>query len=167
MDVSCRRFLFLSGMMIGIIRGVNDRQQSMRLVSKKLFKRAAILYIWAVGLTVLFSLLAMWLGPENIKSGLWQGNVVSMLWHSLSLQYVYSWADFLRYYAVYLVISIPAIMLLRKNKAWLIAGLAIVAWILGRHYSLFFTWQILFLEALLRAGTGCRLQNGQLRYLVM
>ncbi len=143
-------FFFLSGVMIGIIRGRKESNEPFAEVAHKLLKRALILFAWTIGMTLVFTWLAHLIGPNpNLKADVWQGGIVQLLLHSATLQYVYSWADFLRYYAVYLVLSIAAIPLLRANKAWIIAVMSIVAWLVGRHTTQFLTWQLLFFGGVL------------------
>lgn len=138
-------FFFLSGMMIGLIRGRKEQHEPMVDVSYKLLKRSLVLFGWTVGMTLLFTWVAHAIGPNpQLKSDVWQGDFGQLIWHTLTLQYVYSWSDFLRYYSVYLALSIPAIILLRKNVGWIIAVVAITVWILGRQQTQFFTWQLLF-----------------------
>jgi hypothetical protein len=101
-------------------------------------------------MTLFFTWLAHLLGPsQNLKADVWQGSIGHLVLNSITLQYVYSWSDFLRYYAVYLVISIAAIPLLRANKGWVIALLSILAWALGREKTEFLTWQLLFFGGVL------------------
>lgn len=137
-------FFFLSGMMIGLIRGRKDREKPLSDVAKTLAKRAAILYAWCVGLTLLFTWATLqgMLG-DYVKPGLLDTAFADTLLQSLSLQYVYSWSDFLRYYAVYLLASIPAVWLLRRNLAWAIGLLSVVVW-WGGGQSEFQNWQLLF-----------------------
>lgn len=143
-------FFFLSGMMIGMIRGRKASNEPMVDVAYKLLKRSLILFAWAIGLTLIFTLIAHVIGfNPNLKVGVWQGSVGDLLWNTITLQYVYSWADFLRYYAVYLLFSIPAIVLLRSNKGWVIAVLSVATWALGRHSTEFLTWQLLFFGGVL------------------
>lgn len=143
-------FFFISGMMIGIIRGRKDINKPIKEISVKLLKRSLILYGWTIALTVFFTSVAMITGPNSgLKDEPWQGSFVQMLWHDITLQYVYSWADFLRYYSVYLAISVIAVILLRKKLAWAIGLLSIVTWLFGRNYTMFFTWQLLFFGGVL------------------
>lgn len=137
-------FFFLSGMMIGLIRGRKEAKRPFLYVASALSKRALILYAWCVGLTLLFTWATLQgLTGDYVKPGLWQGSVWDLVAHSVSLQYVYSWADFLKFYAVYLVFSMPTIWLLRHSKAWLVALLSLAVWWGGGHNE-FQHWQVLF-----------------------
>jgi len=143
-------FFFLSGMMIGIVRGRKEQHKPLRGVSHKLLRRSVVLYAWAVGMTLAFTWVAHIIGPHPyLKAGAWQGDMGQLIWHTLTLQYVYSWSDFLRYYAVYLALSVGAIALLRTHKSWVIAVLSVVAWAFGRHQTEFLTWQLLFFGGVL------------------
>lgn len=144
-------FFFLSGMMVGMIRGRKDQDKPLKPIAGKLFRRSLILYAWTIGLTAFFTFIALKLGPNaGLKDDYWQnGSILQMLWHNITLQYVYSWADFLRYYCVYLLVSIPAIYLLRKRMPWVIGIITVIVWLLGRQYTMFFTWQLLFFGGVL------------------
>lgn len=143
-------FFFLSGMMVGLIRGRKDQDKPFWSIAGKLFKRSLVLYAWTIGLTAFFTFVAMAVGPHpGLKDEPWQGGVLHMLWDNITLQYVYSWADFLRYYCIYLMLAIAAIKLLRLKLGWLIGVISLVAWLIGREYSMLFTWQLLFFGGVL------------------
>lgn len=65
---------------------------------------------------------------------------------TLSLQYVYGWADFLQYYAIFLFFSPVAIWLLRKKYWWLVLIISIGVWGLWgtRSHNFYLSWQLLF-----------------------
>ena len=102
-------FFLMSGMLIGLVRGRKALHVPFKEVAQKLFKRGLMLYIWTIGLTLLFTAIALKSGLVTIKPGVWEGAITWRLFiESTTFQYVYSWADFLQYYSVYLLLSIPA-----------------------------------------------------------
>lgn len=141
---SSEGFFLMSGMLIGMIRGRKDIELPFKEVARKLFKRSLMLYVWTIGLTLLFTAVALKSGLVTIKPGVWQGAISwRILFDSATFRYVYSWADFLQYYSIYLFLSIPAVYALRKGKWWLIVGISVFLWAI-HGLNPFLTWQLFF-----------------------
>lgn len=137
-------FFLMSGMLIGMVRGRKDMALPFKTVARKLFKRGLMLYVWTIGLTLLFTFFALQSGLATIKPGVWQGAISwQLLVDSATFKYVYSWADFLQYYSVYLLLSIPAIYALRKGKWWLVVAISVFFWLI-HGVEPFLTWQLFF-----------------------
>jgi hypothetical protein len=141
-------FFFLSGILLGLIRGRRSASQPMLSVVKKLWGRATLLYIWNVLLTLLFTLIAfIFIDKVGLKPGYSTSTSVSLIvQETLSLRYVYGWADFLQYYAIFLFFSPAAIWLLRKKYWWLALIISIGVWGLWgtRSHNFYLSWQLLF-----------------------
>lgn len=141
-------FFFLSGILLGLVRGRRSASQPMLSVMKKLWGRATLLYIWNVLLTLLFTLIAfVFIDKVGLKPGYSTSTSVSLIvQETLSLQYVYGWADFLQYYAIFLFFSPVAIWLLRKKYWWLVLIISIGVWGLWgtRSHNFYLSWQLLF-----------------------
>lgn len=142
-------FFFVSGIMIGLVRGRKMSSRPIKDIIEKCWSRAITLYFWAVGLSLFFSLVALKL-PElkGLKAGIYNGgNNLSLVKDTFSLYFSYGWADFLRYYAVYLFFAPVAIWLLRRRLWWLILAISLGVW-LGTE-SMLTSWQILFFSGML------------------
>lgn len=137
-------FFLMSGMLIGLVRGRKALHLPFKEVAQKLFKRGLMLYVWTIGLTLLFTAIALTSGLATIKPGVWEGAITwSLFVQSATFQYVYSWADFLQYYSVYLWLSIPAIYALRKGRWWIVVAMSVFLWAI-HGTSAFLTWQLFF-----------------------
>lgn len=138
-------FFFVSGMMVGLVRGHKMLTSSMRQVTTKLLRRSLKLYLWAVGLTILFTLVGFAVATNpHLKGGLTsQRDIWQLIWHTMTFQYAYGWADFLQHYAIYLALSPLAIWLLRKKFWPVVLLLSFIVWLL-RGNNIYASWQILF-----------------------
>lgn len=127
---SAEGFFLISGIVLGIVRGQKLVHRPFREAATKLFKRSVQLYITSIILTILFTLIAWVLsGHEGLKYGWYEprGDVLGLAWNTITYQYLYGWADFLRHYALFIFFSPLALWLLRKGQwvAVLIASAAI------------------------------------------
>lgn len=149
-------FFFLSGLMVGLVRGEDYRKtQSIIPVAKKLLQRAWVLYLANIVVVVISVLVARDLtlmNPAvNVKAGFVPSGAISeLIYQAATLQLNYGWADFLQYYIVFLVLAIPALWLIRKNMWYLVLGLAILGWFepriidFGVFDKYYFYWQLYF-----------------------
>jgi len=138
-------FFFLSGILLGLVRGRREVTQPMGVVAKKLWGRALLLYLWNIALTLFYTLLAMaFFDQVGIKPGFaLPSSVVNLVRETLTFKYVYGWADFLQYYAAFLFVSPLAIWLLRKKYWWLVLALSLAVW-LKSGQNFYLSWQLLF-----------------------
>jgi len=139
-------FFLISGVMVGLVRGGEMRLGTARQVYQKLLRRALTIYIWSVSLTLFYTFLGngikqyVHVKPEIIgDASFWQ-----VVWSTITLRYSYGWADFLNYYAVFLLGAILVLFLLNKGKAWVVLFLSIGLWFL-RGNNFYLAWQILFM----------------------
>jgi hypothetical protein len=140
-------FFFISGIMIGIVRGRRMINEKLSSVVKKCFSRSLKLYLWGICLSLAFSAMAILLaGHEGIKQPVYVGSNINLLVKTLSLRFNYGWADFLIYYAVYLLFAPFAIWLLR-NKLWhSVLLLSLIIWL--QTSTIMGSWQILFFSGI-------------------
>jgi len=140
-------FVIISGLLVGYIRGFKARHEPLRDIAKKIWKRALILYTWAVIGTVVYTA-AIWYIPligggpgMPVEKGEWG----QLLFESLTLTYTFVWVYFLKLYAIFLAFSPIALWLLRKNKAWLAVaisfGVLAIGWLTQNEVL---QWQFLF-----------------------
>ena len=146
-------FFFISGMLVGIARGRDLHTKGIQAASKKLWSRAARLYLASIILSIAYTFTAYWLesqGNPSIKAGLihfdYVGQLVS---NTLNLTYNYGWADFLGYYAVFLALAPLALLLLRHKLWWVIVSISLSLWLAKDHIALPFPtfygiWQVYF-----------------------
>jgi hypothetical protein len=151
-------FFIISGLLIGYLRGYKSRHLDMRTITKKLFSRAVMLYLWCVGISFfVFSITAIFSDGQNpllpkLPEASQVANLPTYLWTIISGQYENDWIYFLRLYAIILAISPLVIWLLRKGLWWVALSASILTYIA----SFFITqpegamqWQLLFFSATL------------------
>lgn len=150
---SAEGFFLISGIVLGIVRGRKLIEQPLKIAAKKLFKRSAQLYITSVILTLLFTFIGWFWFMNNpgLKFGiadpstpLWQ-----LVWQALTMQYTYVWADFLRYYAIFIFLTPIALWLLRRGRWYVVMIASAVIWWLynltpGGDIYVPISWQFVF-----------------------
>lgn len=138
-------FFIISGLMVGMIRGKELQSSSLLTVSKKLWRRGGQLYLWAVGLTLLYTAVGLvFAGHADVKPDLATNTPWStIIWNSVNLSYIYGWADFLPHYALCMLAAPAGLYLLRQRKWWLVLVISLLIWGM-RGNSFVFAWQLLF-----------------------
>lgn len=112
-------FFFISGIVLGIIRGRKLIDVPFRKAALLLLNRGVVLYVTSIVLMLVFTFVGwLFLGNPGLKPGIRpiDESLLSILAGALSMNYIYGWADFLRLYSVFLIASPFALLLLRKNK---------------------------------------------------
>jgi hypothetical protein len=81
-------------------------------------------------------------------------NIFELLWRTVTLQYFYGWADYLRLYAIFMLVSPLALWLLRRGKWYILLAANLFFWLLfpaGKEVSDYtqelmqpLTWQLIF-----------------------
>ncbi|RYZ86490.1 MAG: DUF1624 domain-containing protein, partial [Proteobacteria bacterium] len=112
-------FFVISGILVGYIYGpkilTSTKQTCMRI-----WKRGLLLYILAVGFTLLYTGWAALLPDGYPRSSVpLAGSISDALTGALSLTYSYGWADFLSRYAVFMFAAPFALWLIAKRKAYI------------------------------------------------
>jgi hypothetical protein len=156
---SAEGFFLISGVVLGIVRGGKLRHQPMKEPTKLLLRRSLQLYVTYVAAQLAFTLIG-WLFIDNpgLKNGIApEGTpILPLIWQTMTFQYIYGWADYLRLYVVFLLFSPLAIGLLRKGKWWIVLGANLVIWTLAPRpdwpaniYLQPYHWCILFFGGLI------------------
>ena len=127
-------FVIISGLLVGYVRGYKNRDQPLRTVTKKIWARALVLYIWLVIATIVYTAL-IWKIPTlgattwiTIPQGDWQTLITS----SLTLHYAHTWVHFLYIYALLLACTPLFIWLLRTSRAYMAVTLAFIGYAIGQ-----------------------------------
>lgn len=124
-------FFLVSGIVLGIVRGRKLINQPFKVAAKLLWTRAAQLYITSIILTFLFTLVGqLFIGDPGLKYGIFTNwsNGWELVWKTLTLNYTYGWADFLRLYAIFIFFAPFALWLLRKNLWPVIVAVSVGVW---------------------------------------
>ena len=146
-------FFAVSGIVLGIIRGRKLIEAPFKLAASLLFKRSFQLYLTSIILTLLFTFVGtLFIGNEGLKYGIYTNwsNIFELAWKTLTLQYTYGWADFLRYYAIFMFFAPAALWLLRKGYAYILVAISLSVWCLfplsplPPELSQPLSWQVIF-----------------------
>jgi hypothetical protein len=146
-------FFMISGLLVGMLRRRDLERYGLRRMTLNSWKRGFQLYIVAVPLTLLFTLVgrvAVAHGHNQVKVGLDNSSSPwTVLVHALTFQYTYGWADFLTFY-VPMFFAAPLVVWMLSKKLWpLVLVLAYVGYWLPSHYntsfySPFLQWGVYF-----------------------
>lgn len=147
-------FFFISGVVLGIVRGRKLIDKPFKVTAILLLKRGFQLYVTATVLFFIFTFIGwFFINNPGIKPGIRPigENFWNIVVNALNFNYIYGWADYLRLYAVYLFVSPLAMWLLRKGKWYLVLTMSLVVWYMY-NYSPFdtdelsqvFSWQLIF-----------------------
>jgi hypothetical protein len=147
-------FFLISGIILGIVRGHKLLDRPFSVAARLLLKRSVQLYLTSVVLTLVFTLIGwLFVGNPGLKIGIFppSGNLVELVWQTLTYQYMYGWADFLRQYAIFIALSPLALWLLRRNLWYVVLLASFGVWCLFPYSPLPtpelsepISWQLLF-----------------------
>lgn len=147
-------FFLISGIVLGIVRGRKLLDTPFKFAASLLAKRGVQLYVTSIILVIIFTLIG-WLFMNNVglKYGIYEpvGDIWGLIWKTLTFQYIYGWADYLRLYAIFIFLSPIALWLLRKGLWYIVLLISVIVWSfytsspmpLG-EYSQPFSWQLIF-----------------------
>jgi peptidoglycan/LPS O-acetylase OafA/YrhL len=144
-------FFFMSGLLVGM---VYKRRLALgtKFIFKKMWTRAAELYVGSVVLTLLFTALAVYLNHPSIKDGI-ADNIKwpHLIGQTLLLRYSFGWADFLDRFAILMFMAPFAFYLINKGRWWLVAIISIALWAAPGDQNPLDTlnWQIIFIAGML------------------
>ena len=152
-------FFFMSGLLIGMMY----RRRiafGMKFIFKKMWTRAAELYVVGVGLTLFFVAWVVITHHPPIKDAL----PVPFPWHhyikeALLMRFTYGWADFLVRFAILMLIAPFVFYLVAKGKWWLAAAGVFIAWLFrGQNFTL--AWQLIFNGGIIIGFYWDKLESG-------
>ncbi len=154
-------FFFVSGIMVGLIRGSEyNKTNDFWQMAKKLSSRSIKIYLVYIGSTLVsLALLATMVAlgvqyaPATVQGTVDYSNINNSLWRFLNLSQVYGWADFLKFYVVFLIASIPALWLLKQKMWYLLVAIAALCWIEPRLANFPFEASYLYWGAYFLLGT--------------
>lgn len=136
-------FFFMSGLLIGMIYR-RRMALGMKFIFRKMWTRAAELYIAGVALTFLFLAWVEFTHHAPIKDTL----PSPFPWHhfigeAFLMRFTYGWADFLVRFAILMLFAPLVFYIIAKGKWWLAMAGIIAVWAFrGTSFSL--AWQLIF-----------------------
>lgn len=152
-------FLMLSGLTLWIVRGNQLKSEPVK-ITKKIWGRAGVIYLAYLIATFISLYIALLMTSHNISDTvpgiLPTGNSFSIIFKTMTTQYLIGWAPFLMFYSCLLFVS-PAILFLLNTKFWMAVPIisisiysfsSLVVTNLGSHGFLAI-WQLYFITGLL------------------
>lgn len=140
-------FFLVSGLLVGYIY-TPKMMASVWAATRRIWRRAGLLYFWAILLTTIAVVWAHYANSALIKPGLWWNPpVFEYLYKVMTLQYNYGWSDFLQYYVLFMLFAPLAVWLCIKRKAWLLLTLSFGVY-LFRGHNFNMAWQLLFMAGI-------------------
>lgn len=140
-------FVIISGLLIGYIRGFKNRDLPLIEVSKKLWKRAALLYAWLVGMSLVYTAM-VWHIP-TLGATAWI-KIPKDSWNELLQSTIYMtsahvWVHFLYIYALLLALTPIVIWMLRRGWWHMVIVFTFAGYAAGRLLELeFLQWMPMF-----------------------
>ena len=152
-------FFIISGIVLGIVRGSKLIEKPFKLVVRLLLKRSVQLYITSVVLMLMFTFIGwMFLDNVGLKAGIRppSENIWEIIKGALTYKYIYGWADYLRLYAIFILVSPLAMWLLRKKLWYVVMVISIAIWsqftfLIGEtspELGQLWSWQLIFFSGL-------------------
>ena len=150
-------FFLISGLLIGYLRAYKGASLPLSTISKGLLKRAGLLYLWCVIISlIVFALSALMPGDNKLLPKFPEvehtTSLFVYLWNVLTMSLASDWIYFLRMYA-FMLAATPLFLWLIRRGQWLIALLVSVSVYTGGVILLpeepALQWQVLFFGAAL------------------
>lgn len=151
-------FFIISGLLIGYLRAYKEADKPLWPIAKKLLKRAGMLWLWAVVITMAVLVLSFALpGDAGLLPALPKDDMVAsagaLLANIFTMNYTSDWIYFLRLYALMLTATPLFLWIIRKQHGALVAvavslGVYLLSLILELKEPALW-WQVLFFGAAL------------------
>lgn len=140
-------FVAISGLLVGYVRGFKNRDLPFKEVTRRIWARAGLLYVWSIIATVAYVAFLWYVPLQGGAPGLPipKGEWLTLIIDAVTLQNTWVWVYFLSLYALFLAAAPLAVWLLRRNLAPLVVlisfGLLVLGWQLQNEAL---QWQFLF-----------------------
>ena len=123
-----------------------------RATFKKIWKRAALLYILCVTFTLIYTAWALHFPESEKYQTIYPHSGPLFILSTYVLKFSFGWTDFLARYAWFMFFAPFALWLIAKKHTWLVIGGSVLIWlVLGSNdlFSPFSGWQIIFIAGIL------------------
>lgn len=152
-------FFLISGFILAYL--FREKNVSCLGIFKKTWSRMLKIYTWSVFLTLVITLISNLIPQGTAKGGLWivsGENIINLIGDSLIYKYIYGYADFLPYYAVFLLFSPFIFVLLRKFGYVFVFLTSILMWFF-RGSNVYLAQQIMFVLGILLGDNFITIKN--------
>ena len=141
-------FVMISGFLIGYIRGFKGSKLPFKTIAHTLLRRGLMLYFWMVIVSV-FYLILDWqfksIFPNIPSSPAPKGDWLEALRLIVTMDHPHLWIHFLYLYAIFLILSIGAVWLFRKQLSWVVGAASLVIYLGGLAWDIeWMKWQLIF-----------------------
>lgn len=140
---SAQGFIFMAGLMVGLIYGRHYLRNGPGSVRARLIQRAGVVYAWHLALLVLVVLAIRWLADTQPAWGPMLGafydDGLAYAVAGALLLYQPTYFDILPQYVLYLLAAPLLLHLVLSGRLWLVAGASLVLWLsiqMGAHLPL-------------------------------
>ncbi len=151
---SAQGFIFMAGLMVGLVYGRQQLERGPRPVRERLWRRTAVVYAWHLALLTAIVLAIRLLDDTRPAWGRFLGLLYDDGWAyalaGAALLYQPTYLDILPQYVFYLALAPLLLHLALSGRAWLVAAGSVALWQfvqMGGHLPVVAT-----VEALLRYG---------------
>ncbi|MDB5177992.1 MAG: rane protein of unknown function [Candidatus Saccharibacteria bacterium] len=126
-------FIIIAGLLVGYIRGFKAKDAPFRKVAVKLGKRSLSLYVWSVVISLVLVAI-QWaftfqVSMPNVFAS--HGDWGTLIHQAITLYYAHPWVYFLHLYAIFMLLAIATVWLLRRNLWWVVVILALIGLAIG------------------------------------
>ena len=148
-------FVFISGILLGMIHFPKFEQLGFWPVANKIWKRAFQLYVINILFTLIYSLIgtAMGSGPY-LNQGIVYTDFPSIVFNAMIFNYSYGWVDILILYAMLLFLTPFIMWAMHKKFTPLVLSISFILWLYailtpdiqryGGSYFPLISWQFVF-----------------------
>ncbi len=144
-------FFTISGLLVGYLYGPRVLKERDK-VFKKIWKRAALLYILATLFTLFYTAWAALEPGSAAHQTLYSREPWRFIVDTLTLRYAFGWAEFLNRYALFMLVAPFAVWLVAKGRAWIVAVASFLVWFFLRDVERFLPfspWQLVFMYGII------------------
>ncbi len=169
---SAQGFIFMAGLMVGLVYGRQHLRAGPLATGHRLWRRAAVVYAWHLGLLTLIVLALRLLDDTRGAWGSMLGRLYEDGWvpalATALLLYQPTFLDILPQYVLYLALAPLLLHLVMTGRTWLVAALSLVLWLFvqkGGHLPLVAAGDALL--GALEPGLGLRAHFNPLAWQVL
>jgi hypothetical protein len=126
-------FIIIAGLLVGYIRGFKSKDSPFKGIAAKLGKRSALLYVWSVIVSLILVAIQWGLSYQVSMPNVYAqpGDWNTLIQQAVTLYYAHPWIYFLHLYAIFMLLAIAAVWLMRRGLGCLVAILAVIGLVIG------------------------------------
>lgn len=150
-------FFLISGLLIGYLRAYKGAGEPLKDLSIKLWKRAGMLWLWCVIVTLIVLALSVYLPGSNallpeLPTADLAPSQTALIWNIVTMNYASDWIYFLRLYAIMLALTPVFVWFIRQKQVFAFFTLMAVSYVVSVVFGFSeaaLQWQVLYFGAAL------------------